>query len=448
MSDDAKKGADAPRDTAPRDTGEGLDRRSFLKATGLGAGALAAVAGAGGLLAGCTDSGSRPRRGRGPEVVVVGAGVFGVFTALHLQSLGARVTLVDLHGPGNSRSTSGDETRGVRTSYPGREQWTDWAQRSIERWKAFDQEHARTMGGDLFFNTGDLILRDSEEGFVTQVREVWDTTGVPYEVLTPDEVRYRWPQISIEGIEVALYEPGAGVVRARAACQRVAALFQNRGGEIRIGRAELGASAGGRLLDVTLAGASGVGSQETLAADRFVFALGPWFVKAFQDVLRGVIRVPMGNVYYYSTPPADLSFNFPNMPSWNFPGVTGWPSLPPDHRGFRIRTGGRAGNDPDTSERFIPEASFEQPQALIAERFLGLVGQPVNETRACHYETSSTRDWIIDRHPGLENVWLAGGGSAEGFKFGPMIGELIATRVLETGDFAELTSNFRLPDEG
>jgi len=438
MSADETKGAEPT----------GLDRRAFLRATGLGAGALAAVAGAGGLLAGCTDAGTRPRRGRGPDVVVVGAGVFGVFTALHLQEMGARVTLVDLHGPGNSRSTSGDETRGVRTSYPGREQWADWAQRSIDRWKAFDQEHAKTMGGDLFFTTGDLILRDSEEGFVTQVREVWDATGISYEVLTPDEVRYRWPQISIEGIEVALYEPGAGVVRARAACQRVAALFLNRGGEIRIARAEPGTESGGRLTDITLQGASGPGSEARLEADRFVFALGPWFVKAFPEVMRGIIRVPMGNVYYYSTPLGDPSFNFPHIPSWNFPGVTGWPSLPPDHRGFRIRTGGQAGNDPDTSERFIPEASFEQARALIAERFPGLVGLPVNETRACHYETSSTRDWIIDRHPGLENVWLAGGGSAEGFKFGPMIGELIASRVLENDRFPELDENFRLPQSG
>jgi sarcosine oxidase len=71
------------------------------------------------------------------------------------------------------------------------------------------------------------------------------------------------------------------------------------------------------------------------------------------------------------------------------------------------------------------------------------------ETRACHYESSSTRDWIIDRHPEWENVWLAGGGSAEGFKFGPVIGDLIAGRVLEDGSHPELMDHFRLepPEE-
>ncbi len=122
--------------------------------------------------------------------------------------------------------------------------------------------------------------------------------------------------------------------------------------------------------------------------------------------------------------------------------------MPPDHRGFRVRTGGRPGEDPDTSVRWIPEEYIERPLTVLEERFPELLDQPLVETRACHYESSSTRDWIIDRHPELENVWFAGGGSAEGFKFGPMIGELIASRVLENGRFAELDERFRLEDVG
>lgn len=427
-----------------------MKRRDFLRTTGLGAGALA-TAGAGGL-AGCASRGEPAAaapailpRGTGPDVVVVGAGAFGGWTALHLQEMGARVTLVDLYGPGNSRSTSGDETRGVRTSYPGRELWTGWAQRAIERWKAFDEEHAGTMGGDLYFTTGDLILRDTELGFIEQVREIWTTVGVDHEVLTPDEVRYRWPQLGIEGMTHALYEPGAGVVRSRAACQRVAALFQMRGGEVVTGRAELGtrqtpgvAGGEGRLATVRVNG-------EELAADHFVFALGPWFATTFLDVLDGIIRIPMGNVVYFGTPPGDARFDFPNLPSWNFAGVTGWPSLPPDHRGFRVRASGQRGDDPDTSNRWVPEEGLERPRQILAERFPALASMPVLETRACHYETSSTRDWIIDTHPELANVWLAGGGSAEGFKFGPMVGELIAARVLGDGRFDELDGEFRIP---
>ncbi|MEX0892977.1 MAG: FAD-binding oxidoreductase [Gemmatimonadota bacterium] len=416
----------------------GPDRRSFLRLTGAGAG-LAATGGLGGLLAGCEspDPRSGIRRGAGPDVVVVGAGAFGIWTALHLQEMGARVTVVDLYGPGNVRSTSGDETRGVRTSYPGREQWTSWAQRAILRWQQFDEEHAATMGPPVFYNTGDLICRDTEEGFITEVKEIWDTVGIAYDEISPEEAAYRWPGIDLTGITHCLYEPGAGVVRARATCQRVAALFQQRGGEIRLGRAELGNRSAGRMLDVQVNG-------ERLPADRFVFALGPWFATTFQDVMADKIRIPIGNVVYYGPPAGDLRFQYPNMPSWNFPGVTGWPCLPPDNRGFRVRTGGRAGEDPDTSDRWVPPEQLDRPRQVVVERFPDLADAPVVQTHSCHYESSATRDWIIDHYPGLENVWLAGGGSAEGFKFGPVVGELIASRALETNQFPELADNFRL----
>lgn len=426
-----------------------MDRRNFLRASGFGAGALA-TAGWSGVVervtAGLrqeTPLSSEPTGGKvaGSHVVVVGAGAFGGWAALHLQEMGAQVTLVDLYGPGNSRSTSGDETRGIRTSYPGREIWTSWAQRSIERWKIFDEDYAARMGGNVFFNTGDLIFRDTEVGFIEQVREIWDWASIPYEVLDMEDVARRWPQFKTDGMTVALYEPGAGVARSRAATQRVAHLVEERGGRIVTGRAALGASVGGQLQDVEING-----GLERIAGDHFVFALGPWFASTFLDVLGDLFRVPMGNVIYYGTPPGDLNFDFPHLPSWNFPGVTGWPSLPPDHRGFRVRASGQAGgSDPDLSNRWVPEEGLARPRQILVDRFPALAEQPIMETRACHYETPATRDWIVDLHPEYGNVWFAGGGSAEGFKFGPTVGELIAARVLGDSRFDDLVHEFRLP---
>src|SRR5262249_26012997 len=130
--------AGAPAPTA-------LPRREFLRAAGAGAGLL--------LIGGTGGEGGRPVAGlkpiapRGakrtvtasPDIVVIGAGAWGSFTAMNLRKRGANVILVDAYGPGNARSTSGDETRGVRSSYGDKtgqlgELWMLWAREAMKRW--------------------------------------------------------------------------------------------------------------------------------------------------------------------------------------------------------------------------------------------------------------------------------------------------------------------------
>ena len=166
------------------------------------------------------------------------------------------------------------------------------------------------------------------------------------------------------------------------------------------------------------------GPTATLTAGTFVFALGPWFPKAFPDLMASRIRTPLGHVHYFGTPPGSDRFTFPNLPSFNFPGVTGWPALPPDNRGFRVRLRGSSPTDPDTSDRAFDRSQDTLARTFLAERFPLMASAPLLETRACHYEMSASGNFIVDRYPGFSNVWVAGGGSAEGFKFGPVMGEV------------------------
>lgn len=425
-----------------------LGRREFLKLAAAHTGLL--------LTGACSGAASRPSAAPGPaagrrvpDVVVVGAGAFGGWTAFHLRRLGASVTLVDQYGPGNSRATSGDETRGVRTSYGDRELWVRWANEAIARWRRWDEEWGGRLKLNLFFPTSDLILRPEWDPWLRDTRAHWDTLGVPYELLTIDEVRYRYPQIDPEGLEVAVVETNAGVVRARRGCEAVAAVFRSQGGDVVIARAALGRRSGRTLGSVALT------PGRPRAAGQFVFACGPWFPKALPDVMTDRLRTPLGRVFYFGTPVGDNRFTYPNMPSFNVPGVTGWPGLPPDNRGFRVRGGGRfrrspdaplppAPTDPDLSPRWFPEAYHEGARAFLAERFPTLKDAPLLETRACHYEFSVSRNFIVDRHPALDNVWIAGGGNAEGYKFGPVIGEYVARRVLGLETDPALAEAFRL----
>jgi len=441
---------DKPTVDSPAEDGSArradVDRRTFLKLAGTGA-----LAGTSVLAAGARPgaAGAQPRpidapalSRQTPDIVVVGAGAFGCWTAFHLQRLGAKVLLMDAYGPGNARATSGDETRGIRTAYGDRELWTRWASKAIVRWRAWSEEFSRDYGAPLYFDTGDIILRSDWDPFLTQTRTVWETLGIPFETLTPDEVHYRYPGVfDLADIGVALFEPNAGVGRARRSCEVVAAAFRREGGPIEIARAQPGLQVGRTLTEIALS------SGTRRSAGIYVFACGPWLGKVFPDVMGRRIRTPLGYVVYYSPPIGDHRFTYPNMPSFNFPGVTGWPGLPVDNRGFRVRTGGGGVTDPDASDRWIPADALERPREFLASRFPALKDAPISQTHACHYELSPNRNFLIDRHPEMQNVWLVGTGNAEGFKFSPLIGEYAAHRLLGRELEPELVDEFRLSEQ-
>jgi sarcosine oxidase len=415
-----------------------VDRREFLKSAAAAAGATAVAASPLDAMVAARRAPALSRRSA--DVVVIGAGAFGGWTALYLQRQGARVTLVDQYGPGNSRASSGDETRGVRTGYGTNVQWSRWASESIRRWLRFDEECAQPFRLQLFFQTGDLTLRAQQDTFLEQTLATWAALGTRHEVLTGDEARYRYPQFDLADIGIAVYEPDAGVVRSRRACEAVAEVFRQEGGTIVMAHATTGPISAGRMSHIQLAPGG------RLDADAFVFACGPWLWKVFPELLGNRMRTPLGHVYYFGTPPGDNRFTFPNMPSYNFPGVTGWPALGADPRGFRVRAGGGAHADPDTVERTIDPANHERPRSFLAQRFPLLAEAPIIETRACHYESSISRNFIIDRVPDSANAWIAGAGNAEAFKQGPVLGEYIAGRVLGAPSDPALDEQFRIPE--
>ena len=434
-------------------TRKDLDRRTFLKKAGAaGAGAAMGLGERDSRASEATESTAPWEAHKAPyvhqqipDVVIVGAGVFGIFNAYYLRRMGVEVTVVDLYGPGNSRSTSGGETRGVRSSYgerPANGQWTRWAKKTIGRWAELNEQWKHLLVGPLFYQTGDLILRDETSPYLEDTQKWWDTFGIEYEVLDASEVKYRWPVIDIENVAIALHEPGAGVVRARRSIETVSKVFQDDGGKLIIAHARPGGREGNRQWDIELTPGG------RLRAGQFVWALGPWFPKAFPELLGGRINASMiGHTVYFATPPGDNRFTFPNLPSYGVPGCTGWPALPPDHRGFRVRSGGRQGNDPDISPRRLDAEHIEGPRRILREWFPALGDAPVSETRACHYCQGAGRNFIIDRQPQMENVWITGAGNAEAFKQGPVLGEYIARRVMGLETDPEDDEAFKFPEQ-
>src|SRR5258706_5712008 len=166
-----------------------VNRRRFIKAATGGVGTVAL--GANRLI---TAQG----RAASSEIVVVGAGAFGGWTALYLRELGHTVTLIDQYGPGNARATSGGESRQIRAVYGEREIYTRWVLQAFDRWQAREAE----WGKKLFFRTGQLSLATEWTKELTETRNVFDRLGVKYDVVQTDDPARHYPLMNTKNIEV------------------------------------------------------------------------------------------------------------------------------------------------------------------------------------------------------------------------------------------------------
>jgi sarcosine oxidase len=238
-----------------------------------------------------------------------------------------------------------------------------------------------------------------------------------------------------------LYERDAGVVRARAAIHSVMSAYRNAGGQYATARVEPVTGLSGRVDGLKLTDGT------TVRGGQFVLATGPWLYKTLPGLMTNRVRTPLGVAHYIGTPPGDQRFTHPNLPSWNVASSTGWPTLDEDNVGFRLRIGGGPAGDPDISDRTPTAQSNERARQLLAQRFPALKDMPILKTHACHYEGTPSRNFIIDRHPDATNVWLAGGGNAEAFKSGPVIGEYVARRVLGKSVDDSLAAGFTIPKD-
>jgi monomeric sarcosine oxidase len=363
------------------------------------------------------------------DVAVVGAGVFGAWSAYQLQRSGKRVVLIDAYGPGNSRSTSGDESRIIRMGYGTDEIYTRSALRSLQIWKEFSAEQDET----IFHQTGVLWLAHEDDPYARQTEQTLARVGIPFVELTPGELAERYPQIGIEGIGWAMLEQESGVLSARRSVQSVARAAIRNGSEYlqdAMDVSSMRVSVGGSRPDARALGMITTKQGRRISAAAYVFACGPWLPKLFPDLLARLIQPTRQEVFYFGAPAGDSRFTPPSLPTWiDFKDEAyGLPDI--EGRGVKVAVD-RHGEpfDPDTGDRVVTSEGLAEARRCLARRLPSLKDAPVIETRVCQYENTSNGDFLIDRHPEFENVWLVGGGSGHGFKHGPAVGEYVAARI-------------------
>lgn len=366
---------------------------------------------------------------------MVGAGVFGAWCARQLARDGHHVILIDAYGAASGRASSADHSRVIRCGYGTDEIYSRWAHQSLAAWAGFADE----VGERLLTITGALFLGDPGHAYVRATYDTLTRIGIAADWLDRRDLARRFPQVSSQGLDGVVFEPGAGVLRARDAVQAlVRHAVRTDGVDFRCVRVSIDESTAA----IEVNGSDG----SRVEADAYVLACGPWLPTLLPHTIGGRIRVTRQEVLYFGVPAGDRQLSSPLLPVWiDFAaGLYGIPDL--DAMGFKVGID-RHGDaiDPDSGDRLVSTALVDATRATVAARFPALAGAPLLDARVCQYENSSTGDFIIDRHPQWSNVWMVGAGSGHGFKHGPAVGrhaaDLIAGRVAPLARFTLVTKH-------
>ena len=355
------------------------------------------------------------------DAIVVGLGVTGGAAVYQLARRGQRVLGLDGFPAGHTNGSSHGESRIIRAAYYEHPSYLPLVARAYALWAELQEE----AGEELVRPSGGLFVGRPDSEMVAGSIATMRREGLPHEVLDAAELRRRYPVLRPEEGEVALFDPRAAVLfaaRAVAAQRRLAAAH---GAELRNATPVRGWAAGDGGVEVrTDAG--------PVRAARLVLAAGPWLGRLLPELALplGVERIPVFHWAPRTSPEAFASGRFPVW-MWDtgeaevFYGV---PQLEaPGVKAGRHHNGDWC--DPDAVDR-VANARDEGPiRAFFARRLPALDGRVVDRY-VCLYTDTPDLNFVVDRHPDHPNVVFAGGFSGHGFKFGPLVGELLADLAL------------------
>jgi sarcosine oxidase len=348
------------------------------------------------------------------DVVVVGLGGMGSATVRQLAARGVRVLGLERFTPAHDRGSSHGGSRVIRQSYFEDPAYVPLLLRAYELW----EEAEKDASVDLLTLTGGLYLGPPESttfaGSLAAARE-WD---LPHEVLDAAAVRTRFPTFTPAADEVAVYEERAGFVRPEATVAAHLDLAARDGADLRFGQQVLGFTETADGVQVRTA-------DGTYSAGHLVVSPGAWAPGLLADLdlpLRVERQVqywfaPPGGVEPYVGNPVYVSEQAGGAQIYGFPAVDG-PGGGVKAAFFRR---GRD-SDPDALDRVVTDDEVDEMRSRLAATLPGLAG-PVLRTVPCMYTTTPDEHFVIRRHG---HVTIGCGFSGHGFKFVPVIGEILA----------------------
>ena len=350
------------------------------------------------------------------DVIVLGLGIMGSAAAYQLASRGLRVLGLDAFEPGHARGSSHGTSRSIRKAYFQAPDYVPLVERAYTRWQQLEAE----SGEALLRVTGTLLVGSPESGHIAGTISTATRNGLRFELLEQREVSQRFPGFRLDGDLTAVFEPSGGVLHAERCLATLQARARYLGAQLHHGEAVRHWAADGSGLQVET-------DQASHTADRLIVTAGPWAGSVLSELGLPLSVRRVVNIFVAPTRP---EFYAPEgcptyamaLPEGEYYGM-------PDH-GVKI---GRhdVGEvcTPDTVRRDVDAEEIAMFMAVLERHLPGARGQ-VTSTLTCLYTMTPDKHFVIDKHPRDPRVVYACGFSGHGFKFAPVIGEVLADLAL------------------
>jgi len=359
------------------------------------------------------------------EILIVGAGIFGVTAALELRRRGHDVLVIDPGPIPHPLAASTDISKVVRMEYGTDEQYMAMVEQSLPGWHKWNEE----LGETLYHETGVTMFAREPMAPGSYEHDSYQTLlrrGHQPERLNADEIARRFPAWKPGTYVDGFYHAQGGFVESG---RLVAAL-------VRAGEQEGVRYAPGQTAQSLISmgdAVSGVSTREgaTFNADHVLIAAGAW-THILLPELAPFIR-PTGHPVFHLKPSNPLRFMPPHFATFTADVArTGWYGFPfhPREQVIKIANHGVGQQlHPENDARVLTEQDEQHLRAMLVDTFPDLVDAPIVYTRRCLYCDTLDEHLWIDQHPQRSGLSVASGGSGHAMKFGPVLGPLVADAI-------------------
>jgi sarcosine oxidase len=353
------------------------------------------------------------------DVIVLGLGAMGSAAAQHLAERGKNVLGIEQFTPPHDKGSSHGGTRMIRQAYWESPAYIPLVLRSYELWERLE----RDAGAKLLNITGGLILGSADTRLVSGGIAAAQTHGIKYSVLTRGEIRALFPAITPLDHDVGVHEELAGYLLPEECIRAQLKVAAQNGAELHFDERVIGWSAVSNRVEVAT-------SRGVYQAGHLAITAGPWANEAMSGLfpLRVTRQVmtwiqPLGGIEPF------LPGRFPvflcESPDGSWPGY-GFPAVDGPSGGVKAAIhGSDIECTPDTVDRVIHEVDCGEVIRQLRPRFPALDGE-ILKAQTCLYTMTPDEHFIIGQHPQFPSVSLACGFSGHGFKFAPVVGEVLA----------------------